>query len=217
MILIPAYNEERLIGKFLSSIDFPRENIIVVDDGSSDNTSSVSESKGVNTIRHNINKGKGEAHRTGFDYAMKKGAEWVITMDADGQHSSEDIPLFTRAIDRKNWDIIIGERIISTRTMPFLRFLTNSATSFVVSLLCGKRVRDSQSGFRAVRVRLLSSLSLSTRNFQTESEIIIKAGRKGFKIGAVPIKTIYNDSKSYIRPFLDSVRFIILVIQSLWI
>jgi len=217
MIIIPAYNEEESIAKLLPSLNFPPQDIIVVDDGSTDNTISKSQSFGVHVIRHEKNKGKGMAHRTGFNFASKEEARWVITMDADGQHSPKDIPKFIKAIKEKKGDMIIGEREVTIRTMPFLRFLTNLWTSFIVSILGGKRVKDAQSGFRAISKEIFTSISLSTNNFQTESEIIIKAARRGFRITSVPVRTIYNESYSYIKPFLDTLRFIKLAFQSLWI
>lgn len=216
MIIIPAYNEEGSIAKLLTSLNFPPQDIIVVDDGSIDNTFSESQSFGVHVIRHEKNEGKGMAHRTGFNFASKEEARWVITMDADGQHSPKDIPKFIKAIKEKKGDMIIGEREVTIRTMPFLRFLTNLWTSFIVSILEGKRVKDAQSGFRAISKEIFTSISLSTNNFQTESEIIIKAARRGFRITSVPIRTIYNESYSYIKPFLDTLRFIKLAFQSLW-
>ena len=215
MIIIPAYNEEESIAKLLPSLNFPPQDIIVVDDGSTDNTISKSQSFGVHVIRHEKNKGKGMAHRTGFNFASKEEARWVITMDADGQHSPKDIPKFIKAIKEKKGDMIIGEREVTIRTMPFLRFLTNLWTSFIVSILGGKRVKDAQSGFRAISKEIFTSIPLSTNNFQTESEIIIKAARRGFRITSVPIRTIYNESYSYIKPFLDTLRFIKLAFQSL--
>jgi len=136
-------------------------------------------------------------------------------MDADGQHSPKDIPKFIKAIKEKKGDMIIGEREVTIRTMPFLRFLTNLWTSFIVSILGGKRVKDAQSGFRAISKEIFTSISFSTNNFQTESEIIIKAARRGFRITSVPVRTIYNESYSYIKPFLDTLRFIKLAFQSL--
>jgi len=217
MIIIPAYNEEESIAKLLPSLNFPPQDIIVVDDGSTDNTISKSQSFGVHVIRHEKNKGKGMAHRTGFNFASKEEARWVITMDADGQHSPKDIPKFIKAIKEKKGDMIIGEREVTIRTMPFLRFLTNLWTSFIVSILGGKRVKDAQSGFQGNSKEIFTSISFSTNNFQTESEIIIKAARRGFRITSVPVRTIYNESYSYIKPFLDTLRFIKLAFQSLWI
>lgn len=217
MIIMPAYNEKNSIVKVLQSLNFPPQDIVVVDDGSTDNTAPKSQSLGVHVIRHEKNIGKGMAHRTGFNFASKEGASWVITMDADGQHCPEDLLKFVKAIEEKKGDMIIGEREISIRTMPFVRFLTNLWTSFVVSVLGGKRVKDAQSGYRAISKEIITSIPLSTNNFQTESEIIIKAARKEFKIASVPIKTIYNESYSYIKPFLDTARFIKLAFQSLWV
>ncbi len=217
IIIIPAYNEEKSIGRLLRSLDFSSQDIVVVDDGSTDRTSQISQSCGVYTIRHNHNMGKGMAHRTAFRFACNEGAEWVITMDADGQHSPDDIPRFLKSIKEDKGDMIIGVRNISLTSMPLARLQTNLWTSFVVSLLAGTRVKDSQSGFRALRREIITTIPLSSSNFQTESEIIVKAARRGFRISSVSIKTIYNESKSAIKPVLDTIRFIKLVLRSIWL
>lgn len=217
MLIIPAYNEEKSIGKVIRSLNFPPKDIIVVDDGSTDNTYMISRTLGVHTLRHKKNMGKGMAHRTAFKFATDAEAGWVITMDADGQHSPQDIPKFLHAIKENRGDIIIGTRRISVQAMPYVRLQTNLWTSFVISLLSGVRVRDSQSGYRAIRKKIFATIPLSTNNFQAESEIIIKAARRGFKISSVPIRTIYNVSSSKIKPLLDTLRFMKLVLQSMWL
>jgi len=214
-IVIPAYNEEESITHLLKQFnDFPRGNIIVVDDGSTDGTSSVVEHTQIILLKHKKNKGKGMAHRTAFEYARKNGFEGVITMDADGQHKPEEIENFVKKKDSA--DILIGTRRMTTKNMPLVRYLTNRITSLTVSLIASQRIFDSQSGFRYISRRVFEKVPLKTERFQTESEILIKAGRMGFKIGAVSISTIYQKEKSYINPFIDTYRFINLAVRSLF-
>ncbi len=217
-ILIPAYNEVDNIKNTLKNIDFNMGDIIVVDDGSTDNTGEIAKQEGVTVLRHPYNMGKGRAHRTGFKYISNNSSyDYLIAMDADGQHSPEEILLFEERINENKEDLIIGTRKLSLKDMPLLRYFTNFTTSFFVSLLCGKRVKDSQSGFRAIRTEVVKKVPLSTSRFQTESELTIKAARLGYKIGFLSIKTIYQkNGVSYIHPLKDTIRFILLAISSFW-
>jgi len=217
-ILIPAYNEEKKIRATLRSLDWPKKDIIVVDDGSRDRTFDIAKEEGVTAFKHERNFGKGKAHRTGFAYVVQNDYDYVITMDADGQHNPNEIPDFIRAIKEGKGDIIIGTRKPSIKNMPPMRLLINLLTSLVVSLECVTRVRDSQSGFRIIKREVLENVPLKTNNFQTESEIIINAGRRGYKIGAIPIKIIYKgDESSKVNPFIDTIRFIKLGLWRFWI
>jgi glycosyltransferase involved in cell wall biosynthesis len=214
-IIIPAYNEEMNIEKLLSELDnFSRKRVIVVDDGSVDGTTSVADKFGVILLKHKSNLGKGMAHRTAFKYAIVNGFDGVITMDADGQHAPEEIEYFARL--GNSADIIVGTRKMSLANMPVLRYLTNKVTSLTVSLIASQRIKDSQSGFRYISSEVLKKIPLRTSRFQTESELLIKAGRMGFKISSVFISTIYSKEKSYINPIVDTLRFIGLAARSLF-
>jgi glycosyltransferase involved in cell wall biosynthesis len=217
-ILIPAFNAEATLASLLHSIStlFDRRNIFVVDDGSSDTTSAIARQGGVNLLRHKCNLGKGAAHRTGFSYILKQGYDALITLDADGQHDYRSLPDFVELARTENADIVVGSRRGDLSGMPLIRVLTNRTTSLVVSLLSGQRVADSQSGYRLIRTGPLRDIRLTTRNYQTESEILIKAGRKGYRIVSLPIRTIYAEEVSYIQPGTDTLRFIWLAIRSLW-
>lgn len=214
-IIIPAYNEEKTIEELLNRLcGYPKEDIVVIDDGSSDRTTDMVTKCGATLLKHGTNKGKGMAHRTGFAYAIMQNYDAVITMDADGQHAPEEIEYFLRKTGEA--DILVGTRSMSLANMPLLRYLTNKVTSLVVSLIASHRVFDSQSGYRYISIEVLKRVPLKTKRFQTESEILIKAGRMGFKIGAIPISTIYREEKSYINPFIDTGRFIRLAARSLF-
>jgi len=214
-VLIPGYNEEKTIGQVVSKARKIISNVIVVDDGSNDNTSQIAKSAGAIVIRHEVNKGKGAALRTGFQYVLDHNFQAVITMDSDGQHDVNDIPKFLNALYEKKADIVIGSRMKDISTMPAIRKVTNKLTSFIGSILIHQKVDDSQSGFRLITSDVLRSVTLETDRYEMESEILIKASRAGFRITSVPIKTIYGQEKSKINPLIDTYRFIRLVFRSL--
>ena len=166
-------------------------------------------------MKHKRNKGKGEALKTGFRYALEKNYHALITMDADLQHDPESIPDFIRMADSTP-GIIIGTRKRNLEIMPFARWLTNNLTSAIVSVLSGQSTRDSQSGYRLIWTHVLKDLKLESKKYDLESEMLIKAKRRGFKIDQVPIKTIYGEGKSFINPLVDTGRFIKLMWRSLW-
>ena len=216
-VIIPAYNErEHIAGVILSLKEiFPPGNIVVVDDGSGDGTAKTARSTGAVVIEHPENRGKGAALRSGFEYFTRKTAiRGVFTLDADGQHDPSEISGFIERFNEAGADILIGNRMDSTENMPLVRKLTNRFTSMVISRRAGCRIEDSQSGYRLIRNSLLSRIDLVTEHFETESEILIKAGREGATIGSVPISTIYATEESKINPLRDTVRFFKLVMKS---
>ena len=219
LVIIPAYNEEKRLGDLLTNLSeiVSLKYVLVVDDGSEDNTAIIAERTGCKLIRQNTNKGKGIAIKTGFDYAVENGYNAVITMDADGQHDPKEISKFLVYYEKHKTDLIIGTRRLKLSEMPFLRFWVNRLTSLVASLLSGVRIHDSQSGYRFIGKKLIKKTDLKTGRFQMETEIIIEAARSGLSIGEVPVKTIYFDQfKSHINPFIDTIRFIRLTLRLLW-
>src|SRR3972149_4986253 len=243
LVLIPAFNAEKTISSLIDQISafIPGKDVLVVDDGSTDRTYQLAKESGANCLQHKKNKGKGEALKTGFEYAVEQGYSGVITLDADLQHDPKFIPEFIekaesdidtgRVQNGSRWtrcpvgarqrrpspaNILIGTRNIRLKTMPFSRWLTNNVTSIIVSILGDTKVRDSQSGYRYISMEVLKAVKLSTRKYELESEILIKAGRKGFKIAPLPISTIYHGSKSFINPLVDTGRFIKLMWKSIF-
>ncbi|MGQ9608997.1 MAG: glycosyltransferase family 2 protein [bacterium] len=214
-ILLPGYNEEKMIGQIVSKARKVINDVIVIDDGSTDDTYQIAKSAGAIVIRHEVNKGKGAALKTGFQYALEHNYQAVITMDSDGQHDVNDIPNFLNALSEKKTGIIIGSRMKDISTMPAIRKVTNKLTSYISSLLMRQKVDDSQSGFRLITSDVLRSIKLESDRYDMESEILIKASRAGFQIISVPIKTIYGQEKSKINPLIDTYRFIRLVFRSL--
>lgn len=214
-IIIPGYNESRMIGQVVTNARKIIDDVVVIDDGSKDNTAQIAQDAGAYVIKHEVNKGKGAALRTGFQYAIEKGYDAVITMDSDGQHDSDDIPNFLNALENISSGIIIGSRMGDISTMPLIRKCTNKLTSFTASRIAGQKIEDSQSGFRLITTDVLKTVKLETAGFETESEILIKASKAGFRIVSVPIKTIYGEEKSKIKPIRDTYKFLRLLFRSL--
>ncbi|MCK4538498.1 MAG: glycosyltransferase family 2 protein [Candidatus Krumholzibacteria bacterium] len=216
-VIIPAYNEKEHIANVILSLKkiFPPGNIVIVDDGSGDGTAETARLTGVVVIEHPENRGKGAALRSGFEYFNHKtDIRGVFTLDADGQHDPSEISGFIERFNEAGTDILIGNRMDSTENMPLVRKLTNRFTSMVISRRAGCRIEDSQSGYRLIKNSLLARIDLVTEHFETESEILIKAGRDGATIGSVPISTIYATEESKINPLRDTIRFLKLVTKS---
>jgi len=215
-VVIPAYNAAAHLREVIErcAAVVPRERIIVVDDGSADDTFDIAHAACVTTIKHQENWGKGKALSTGIRKAHEMGAAYAFTIDADGQHDPAEMPAFLDRLREKGADIIIGNRMSDVRDMPWLRVMTNRFTSWIVSLKAGQKIPDSQSGYRLIRTSLFVQIRLETSRYETESEILIKASKLGARIDAVPIATIYGEEISAIHPFIDTLRFFRLVIKS---
>jgi glycosyltransferase involved in cell wall biosynthesis len=207
LILIPVYNEARFIAQVVKESAPYAAEVAVVDDGSVDATGEIAGKAGATVIRHLVNKGKGAALQTGFNYAFSKKYQAVLTMDGDGQHRSEDIPVLLERYQKSGADMVVGCRPRNLKNMPLDRFVTNWFTSALISFLARQKVGDSQSGFRIMDVKIVPSLSFSTSHFDTESEILVDASRAGFKITEAPIQTVYGTEKSKQNPLRDTIRF----------
>jgi glycosyltransferase involved in cell wall biosynthesis len=203
--LIPAYNEGRYIADVVRNT-LGHVPAVVVDDGSSDNTVAEAEKAGAEVIRHVLNKGKGQALNTGFDYAVQRGVDAAITLDADGQHDPDEIPLFIEAFRAGKGDIIIGKRDFSQ--MPAKNQFGNRTGTFLLSLAMGRPIPDNQSGYRLLSRPVMEQVRPSSDRFEAEVEILLRAQLAGFRLAWVPIRTIYNDKKSHFRPIQDSALFL---------
>jgi len=206
-VIIPTFNESKAIGEVIRQIKKFELPVLVIDDGSRDNTSEVALQEGAIVIKNENNLGKGASLIKGFKYALDNGFEGVITMDGDGQHSPEDIPVFLKTISETACGIVIGNRMSSTKNMPFIRLLTNRFMSWLISSISEQNIPDSQCGFRLIKCDVLKQINLCTAKYETESEVLLKSSRKGFKICSVPINTIYRGEKSQISPTVDTIRF----------
>ncbi len=215
-VIIPAFNEAETIPHLIEHLLPLVNEVVVVDDGSTDSTAEEAKTRGARVLRHPMRMGKGAALRTGFQYALKEDFHAVITMDGDGQHDWREVPKFIQAARKGEGGIIIGNRMGDVHNMPLVRLWTNRVTSWIISRLSHQRIEDSQSGYRLIRMGVLRNVKLVTSNFDTESEILIEASRKGYRIRSIPIKTIYLDESSKIKPLLDTLRFTKLVLKNLF-
>lgn len=214
-VITPTYNEAKNIGEVVRQIRIQNLEVIVVDDGSEDNTSKIAKDNGALVLRNQNNEGKGASLIKGFNYALKNNFDAVITMDGDGQHEASDIPYFIRLAAYSNSGIFMGNRMSKPKSMPWIRILTNKFMSWMISKIARQHIPDTQCGFRLIKREVLEKLDLKTRKYETESEILIKSSRLGFKIESVPIKAIYAREKSQINPFVDSLRFIRFIIKEM--
>ncbi len=211
LILIPAYNAAGYLSELVARIRaaVSQADILIINDGSKDNTSDVLKGLNVTYLTNAPNQGKGFTLQRGFDYAVEKGYDYVITIDADLQHLPEELPSFINY--GMKTELIIGTRAIKLSLMPFARWVTNNLTSIIISIFSGKRIRDSQSGYRMIAVELLRKMQIKSIKYDYESEILFQAGALDAAIGEVAITTVYEGSHSYINPLVDTGRFIKLI------
>ena len=207
VVVIPAFREEKHIGEVARAVRAEGFDLIVVDDGSADRTAKVAAQAGAIVIRHEQNLGKGIALNDGFEYARNHGYEVVVTLDADGQHRPDEIRRFVEAYVRTGIPVLIGNRMADTRDMPLVRRWTNRFMSWWLSRLMGQYVPDTQCGFRLYRSDVIPYIEASSERFAAESEILLHVARRGIRIGAVPISTVYGDERSKVNPLADTVRF----------
>jgi len=215
--IIPAYNAESTISKAINGISrfFKPSEIIVIDDGSSDDTYQRAKHEGAIVLKNEKNQGKGFSLKKGFKYAIKQGYNAVICLDADLQHDPADIPIFIHCYNKTDADLVLGSRIRDLSRMPLDRQFSNQTTSLIISLLTGRRVRDSQCGYRLIKTKVLKAIRLTSAKYETESELLVKALKAKYKIAHVPVKTIYNNQPSHIHRLIDTWRFIRVVMLSL--
>ena len=217
--VIPAYQDEKHIGDIVRRTRERLDYVLVVDDGSTDQTAQRARAAGAEVIVHDQNRGKGEAIKTGVGQwfaaaslstgGLDREVTWVILLDSDGQHLPEEIDRFlTAAASATRPTLFLGNRMNNVVGMPFVRRIVNRYMSRQISRLCGQDIPDSQCGFRMVDRQLIPELLGVGGRFDYDTEVLIIASRKGYRIESVPITTVYTDQVSKIRPLRDSVRFL---------
>lgn len=206
-ILIPCHNEAQAIGGLVEKLRARGLDVVVVDDGSEDGSGAIAAAQGAHVITIPERGGKGNAMQKGFEYIVDHGYDALIVLDGDGQHAVEDVPVFIEHYKTTNASVINGNRMKDRKDMPFVRMVTNKFMSWMISMVCGQKIADTQCGFRLISCGVLRNIKLTSTNFEIESEILIKASRKGFKIDSVGVQTIYQDEQSKIHPVKDTVRF----------
>ena len=207
-VIIPALNAAPTIASVVAGSLAQIETVLVVDDGSQDGTGEIAARAGAVVLRHEVNRGKGAALKTGFAWALEHGFDGVVTLDADGQHLPGEIKRILEARRGTGADLVIGGREHLFAQMLARRRMANRFSAWSIGLASRTGVTDSQSGFRYYSVRLLRGVDLHSDGFSMESEIIVLAGWKGFKVVMTPIDLGFVDgvSTSHYRPVLDTLR-----------
>ena len=212
LALIPAYNEARRVSTVVTTACqyLP---VLVVDDGSTDDTAAVATLSGATVLSQRPNQGKGVALETGFLKAIAEGYAAVLTLDADGQHDLAEIPKFLQAYQEQEVDLIIGARDFSQ--IPPVRRVANTLGRWSFSWAVGRPVQDNQSGYRLISRRLMEAMLASQEHgFQFEVEMIVVCVQKGYALDWVPIRTIYAGESSHIQPLQHVVEFTRMVLQT---
>jgi glycosyltransferase involved in cell wall biosynthesis len=197
VIIIPAYNEATAIEAVILEAVKVADTVIVVDDGSADDTSAVAERAGALVVRHAVNRGVGGATGTGLEAALAVGADAVVTMDADGQHRAEDAGRLFQRLSAGDIDFVNGSRLKGRKEgsgeMPFRRVFYNTIANVLTWMLFGVWVTDSQCGLRGLSRRAAAAIDLQTSGFEVCSEMIQKVRRNGWRYAEVPIAPIYTE------------------------
>jgi glycosyltransferase involved in cell wall biosynthesis len=216
--VIPAYQDEKHIGDIARRTRERLDHVLVVDDGSTDQTGQRAREAGAEVIGHDQNRGKGEAIKTGLAHWLGAAnpscaeadseIEWVILLDSDGQHLPEEIDRFLAAASSATRpSFFIGNRMNDVARMPFIRRVVNRYMSSQISRVCGQNVPDTQCGFRMLHRQLIPHMLGGGHRFEYDTEALIIASRAGYRIESVPITTVYTDQISKIHPVGDALRF----------
>jgi glycosyltransferase involved in cell wall biosynthesis len=210
-VVIPAYDEAATVRDVAMRARRQCPNVVVVDDGSTDGTAEVLAGLDVTVLRNDKNCGKGGSLSRGFDHALARGAVGVITLDADGQHAPEEIPLFLDQSAEHPSAFLIGARRREQRRASFSRYVANRIADFWIGWAAGLPIEDSQSGFRLYPASLLRTIGLKsdkTRSFVFENEILIEAARQGIACRnvAITVKPRSGPRPSHFRPLVDILR-----------
>ena len=210
--VIPAYCEEAHVRSVAERARAQLDHVLVIDDGSTDASAAHARESGAEVIVHPENRGKGQAIKTGLRHWLTRPEiEFILLLDADGQHLPEEIGRFLAAAAATEAGLFVGTRMSDLRAMPFVRRTVNRYMSRRISRLCGQDVPDTQCGYRMIHRTLAPHLLEGTSRFDYETEMLIITSRQGFRIASVPISTIYSDEVSSIHPVRDTIRFFRLI------
>ncbi|MBP7076657.1 MAG: glycosyltransferase family 2 protein [Bacteroidales bacterium] len=214
-VVIPTYNNAVTLSKVIESVLQYTSDVIVVNDGSTDNTSDIlaEYSQKLQVISYLPNKGKGFALKTAFLYATEKSYTNVITIDSDGQHSASDLPLFFEAAERYPDSLIVGSRNLNQENMAGKSTFANRFSNFWFTLQTFIKLPDTQSGFRLYPLNKMGNMRIFTRRYETELEILVFSAWRGIKLIPIPISVYYaptSEKVSHFRPFHDFFRISVL-------
>jgi glycosyltransferase involved in cell wall biosynthesis len=216
-VVLPAYNEEVAIGSIVLLTCKYADNVIVVDDGSSDRTADVARKAGAEVIVHEVNKGKGRALKTGFTAAVALGADIIVTMDSDGQHNPADIPKLVEPILKGEADMVNGSRYLNGlgKNTPAYRRVGQTILDEVTNLNSGLHITDSQSGFRAFAASTKGVFRFTAKGMAIESEMLADAGRHGLRITEVEISVRYDVDGSTENPIKHGFGVLMMVLKDI--
>ena len=208
-VVVPAFRAARTIAGVIERVQSasPGATVLVVDDGSDDDTAARALAAGAAVASHEHNEGKGRALATGLNAAMAlDGVRYAVTLDADGQHPPEAIPSLLAPLQAGEADLVVGARRRTADVMPKGRRFTNWLSSTLVSRALGVRVPDSQSGYRAMTRDVAQRVRPLNRRYEFETEFLFQAAQQGFRLGAVEIPTVYEGEDSHFRYVADTLR-----------
>jgi glycosyltransferase involved in cell wall biosynthesis len=206
-VIIPCLNEGAAIGALVSAIRPQLPQVLVIDDGSTDDTAGVAARAGATVLRHATALGKGAALQTGWKWAHERGFDWALTLDGDGQHSPQDIAKLLNCAENTSAELVVGNRMQAAQNMPGLRRFVNRWMSRRISIRAGRDFPDSQCGFRLIRLDAWAILPIAAAHFEIESEVLLAFARTGRRIEFVPIQVIYKTEQSKIHPLRDTIRW----------
>ncbi|HWE31375.1 MAG TPA: glycosyltransferase family 2 protein [Polyangia bacterium] len=217
IVVVPCYQGAATVGAVVHGARAAGLDVVVVDDGSTDNSGAIGEAAGATVLRHPGNRGKGAALASGFAWAARHDVDAVLTMDADGQHDPAEIPALRAAHAAAPTALVIGVRSFAPEDMPRRSRIGNRISTWWISRFAGRSYRDTQSGYR-VYPRALFDVPLRSTKFDTEAELLLRAAKMKLPLVEVPIRTIYGPNRvTHFHGFRDTMRVIKLVFFSpLW-
>ena len=204
--IIPAFNETGTIERVIAGLRGIVDHVIVIDDGSSDGTGALARKAGAEVVEYGGNRGKGHAIRAGLSAVSAREFTHALLLDGDMQHLPSEAPLLLQAAASTGADVVLGERRFDRAAMPASRYQANRLGSRVLSWFVGTRFRDTQCGYRVVRLAALEDVILRARGYDIETEMLVKLARRGAQMTTVPISAVYAGQRSKLRPVRDTTR-----------
>jgi glycosyltransferase involved in cell wall biosynthesis len=218
-VMIPAFNNEATVARVVVKARQEIPHVVVLDDGSTDQTATVAKAAGAEVIRIPENKGKGNMLRIAFRYAVKNHFNAIITLDADLQHDPGEIPKLIDYYIKHQAKIVVGNRMQAKHAIPRIRYGPNKVGTILFSWLTHQTIADSQCGFRLYDRRVMENIHILNVGFEAEADILLRSGKRGYIIGFVPIQTIYFPNRQHIsnyRPIKDTFRISIIFLMNLF-
>jgi len=214
-VVIPTYNNEKTLAAVIDSVMQYIEDVVVVNDGSTDNTNNIlfHYNEKIKIISYATNRGKGFALKCGFDYAAERGFKYALTLDSDGQHYADDIPKFLDAAEVDPNTLIIGNRNFNHNNMPKKNSFANRFSNFWFVVQTGTRLPDTQTGFRLYPLEKMKSLRPFTSRYEAELEMLVRCAWRRIPIVSIPVKVYYapeGERVSHFRPSVDFLRISLL-------